>query len=89
MQAQEGLHGRLEQMNVQHTHSHGGVYHPSPAFGDVSIAVGYVAQLRDAGADETMFLVQMGAVPQGVRMETIRLLGEEVIPRFRPSGASR
>jgi hypothetical protein len=33
-----------------------------------------------------MFLVQMGTVPHDVCMETIRLLGEEVIPRFRSIG---
>jgi hypothetical protein len=30
-----------------------------------------------------MFLIQMGMVPQDVCMETIRLIGEHVIPYFR------
>jgi hypothetical protein len=30
-----------------------------------------------------MFLVQMGTVPHEVCMETIRRLGEDVIPQFR------
>jgi hypothetical protein len=39
--------------------------------------------LIDAGADEVMFLIQMGTVPQAAALETIRQLGEKVIPRFR------
>ena len=30
-----------------------------------------------------MFLIQMGTVPQDACLETIRLLGEYVIPKFR------
>jgi alkanesulfonate monooxygenase SsuD/methylene tetrahydromethanopterin reductase-like flavin-dependent oxidoreductase (luciferase family) len=87
--AHDGVRGRLKQMNIQYTPSHGSVYRPSPAFGDVDMAADYVAELGDAGADEVMFLVQMGTVPHDVCMETIRLLGEEVLPRFRPSGEGR
>ena len=45
--------------------------------------MGYVQRLVDAGADEIMFLIQMGTVPQWAALETIRKLGSEVIPRFR------
>ena len=38
--------------------------------------------MRDAGADEVMFCFQMGTVPQEVCMESIRLIGEQVIPKF-------
>ena len=85
--AHEGLRDRLERMHVQYTPSHGMVYRPSPAFGDAASASRYVGELGDAGADEVMFMVQMGTVPHEVCMETIRRLGEEVIPQFRSAGA--
>jgi alkanesulfonate monooxygenase SsuD/methylene tetrahydromethanopterin reductase-like flavin-dependent oxidoreductase (luciferase family) len=53
------------------------------AFGDPDDAMAYVRALVEAGADEVMFLIQMGTVPQTACLETIRLLGERVIPRFR------
>ena len=76
-------------MHVQYTPSHGMVYRPSPAFGDAESASRYVGELGDAGADEVMFLVQMGTVPHEVCMETIRRLGEDVIPQFRSKVGDR
>ena len=64
------------------THS-AGLYNPNHAYGTVSDAIGYVERLVDAGADEVMFLVQMGTVPQAAALETIRQLGRHVLPRFR------
>jgi len=49
----------------------------------VDDAIGYVERLKEAGADEVMFLIQMGSVPQKAALRTIELLGTEVIPRFR------
>ena len=43
----------------------------------------YVAALADAGADEVMFLIQMGTVPQDACLESIRLIGEHVIPEYQ------
>lgn len=60
-----------------------GLYNPNHAYGTVPDAIGYVERLVDAGADEIMFLVQMGSVPQKAALRTIELLGTEVIPRFR------
>ena len=60
-----------------------GLYNPNHAYGTVDDAIGYVQKLVDAGADEIMFLIQMGTVPQWAALETIRKLGQEVIPRFR------
>jgi hypothetical protein len=60
-----------------------GLYNPNHAYGTVDDATGYVERLIDAGADEIMFLIQMGTVPQAAALETIRQLGEKVIPRFR------
>jgi alkanesulfonate monooxygenase SsuD/methylene tetrahydromethanopterin reductase-like flavin-dependent oxidoreductase (luciferase family) len=60
-----------------------GLYNPNHAYGTVEDAIGYVERLKDAGADEIMFLVQMGGVPQKAALRTIELLATEVIPRFR------
>ncbi len=56
---------------------------PNPAYGTVDDCLGYVEQLLEAGADEILFLNQMGTVPQWAMLETIRNIGEHVIPRFR------
>ena len=53
------------------------------AYGDWRDAVAYAERLEEAGADEIMCLIQMGTVPQGACMETIRWWGEKVIPHFR------
>lgn len=37
----------------------------------------------EAGADEIMFLIQMGTVPQWAALDTIRNLGRRVLPHFR------
>lgn len=60
-----------------------GLYNPNHAYGTVDDATGYVERLAAAGADEVMFLIQMGTVPQDAALETIRNLGEKVIPQFR------
>ena len=52
------------------------------AFGDVADCIAYVQRLIDAGADEILFLNQMGTVPQWAMLETIRNIGEHVIPHF-------
>ncbi len=56
---------------------------PNHAYGTVQDAIGYVGRLIEAGADEILFLNQMGTVPQDAMMETIRNIGEHVIPYFR------
>jgi alkanesulfonate monooxygenase SsuD/methylene tetrahydromethanopterin reductase-like flavin-dependent oxidoreductase (luciferase family) len=56
---------------------------PNHAYGTVDDAIGYVTRLIDAGADEILFLNQMGTIPQDAMLETIRNLGEYVIPYFR------
>ena len=57
---------------------------PNHAYGTVGDCIGYVERLIDAGADEILFLNQMGTVPQWAMLETIRNIGEHVIPHFRP-----
>jgi alkanesulfonate monooxygenase SsuD/methylene tetrahydromethanopterin reductase-like flavin-dependent oxidoreductase (luciferase family) len=56
---------------------------PNHAYGTVEDCIGYVERLIDAGADEILFLNQMGTVPQWAMLETIRKIGEHVIPHFR------
>jgi alkanesulfonate monooxygenase SsuD/methylene tetrahydromethanopterin reductase-like flavin-dependent oxidoreductase (luciferase family) len=60
-----------------------GMWNAEHAYGDVDQAIAYVERLREAGADEVMFLIQMGMVPQDACLETIRHLGDEVLPKFR------
>ncbi len=62
---------------------HTGMYNPNNAYGTPEDAITYVQRLINAGADEIMFLMQMGTVPQEKIMESIRLIGEQVIPHFR------
>jgi alkanesulfonate monooxygenase SsuD/methylene tetrahydromethanopterin reductase-like flavin-dependent oxidoreductase (luciferase family) len=60
-----------------------GLYNPNHAYGTVQDAIGYVERLVESGADEIMFLIQMGTVPQKAALETIHRIGKEVIPHFR------
>ncbi len=53
------------------------------SFGNSADIRAYVAALAEAGADEVMFLIQMGTVPQDACLESIRLIGENVIPEYR------
>jgi alkanesulfonate monooxygenase SsuD/methylene tetrahydromethanopterin reductase-like flavin-dependent oxidoreductase (luciferase family) len=55
---------------------------PKHAYGTVDECVRHVERLRDAGADEILFLNQMGTVPQWAMLETIRSIGTHVIPKF-------
>ena len=62
---------------------HTGMFNPNNAYGNVDDAIAYIQKLQDAGADEILFLMQMGTVKHGVIMETIRNIGRHVIPHFR------
>jgi alkanesulfonate monooxygenase SsuD/methylene tetrahydromethanopterin reductase-like flavin-dependent oxidoreductase (luciferase family) len=56
---------------------------PNHAYGTVNDCIGYVSRLKEAGADEVLFICQMGTVPQWAQLETIRNIGEHVIPHFK------
>jgi alkanesulfonate monooxygenase SsuD/methylene tetrahydromethanopterin reductase-like flavin-dependent oxidoreductase (luciferase family) len=58
------------------------------AYGDVANCIRYVTRLQDAGADEILFLFQMGTIPHWAILETIRNVGERVIPHFRGQDAA-
>jgi alkanesulfonate monooxygenase SsuD/methylene tetrahydromethanopterin reductase-like flavin-dependent oxidoreductase (luciferase family) len=55
------------------------------AYGTPEDCIRHVQRLADAGADEILFLFQMGGIPHDLIMETIRNIGERVIPHFRAS----
>lgn len=57
------------------------------AYGTVEQAIRYVERLQAAGADEILFLVQMGTIPHWASMETIRNIGQHLIPHFRAKPA--
>jgi alkanesulfonate monooxygenase SsuD/methylene tetrahydromethanopterin reductase-like flavin-dependent oxidoreductase (luciferase family) len=52
------------------------------AYGTPEDCIRYVQRLEEAGADEILFLFQMGGVPHQAIMDTIRNIGEKVIPHF-------
>jgi alkanesulfonate monooxygenase SsuD/methylene tetrahydromethanopterin reductase-like flavin-dependent oxidoreductase (luciferase family) len=66
-------------------------YNLEHAYGSPDDAIAYVELLADIGVDEVMCFIQMGTIPQEVCLETIRLWGSRVIPRFRDleDGAAR
>ncbi|MCH2171432.1 LLM class flavin-dependent oxidoreductase [Myxococcota bacterium] len=59
-----------------------GLYNPNHAYGTVGDCIGYVERLIEAGADEIMFIHQMGTVPHEAILETIDNIGKHVIPHF-------
>jgi alkanesulfonate monooxygenase SsuD/methylene tetrahydromethanopterin reductase-like flavin-dependent oxidoreductase (luciferase family) len=77
----------LGQEKIAVTDLHTSNYHiENDAYGSVDQAIRYVHRLQDAGADEILFLVQMGTVPHEATMETIRNIGKHLIPHFRAAG---
>lgn len=62
---------------------------PNHAYGTVEDCIAYVQRLIDAGADEILFICQMGSVPQWAQLETLKNIGTHVIPHFRKQGARR
>jgi alkanesulfonate monooxygenase SsuD/methylene tetrahydromethanopterin reductase-like flavin-dependent oxidoreductase (luciferase family) len=72
-----------EQIKVDFSDPSMALLNPNHAYGTVDDCIGYVNRLIEAGADEILFLNQMGTVPQWAMLETIRNIGEHVIPKFR------
>jgi alkanesulfonate monooxygenase SsuD/methylene tetrahydromethanopterin reductase-like flavin-dependent oxidoreductase (luciferase family) len=58
------------------------------SYGTPTDCVRYVERLLGAGANEILFLVQMGTIPHAVVMETIADIGNHVIPHFRARTAA-
>ena len=82
-QAGETLVAYLNEEKIEVGTEATGMYNPNHAYGGANDAIGYIERLIEAGADEIMFLIQMGTVPQWAALDTIRNLGEKVIPHFR------
>jgi alkanesulfonate monooxygenase SsuD/methylene tetrahydromethanopterin reductase-like flavin-dependent oxidoreductase (luciferase family) len=76
----------LDEVKIAPTEQHTGFYQFDAAYGTVADAIAYVERLQAAGADEVLFLPQMGTVPHRVIMETITNIGRHVIPHFRERG---
>lgn len=72
-----------EQVAIDFSQPSIAMLNPNHAYGTVDDCIGYVARLIEAGADEILFLNQMGTVPQWAMLDTIRNIGEHVIPHFR------
>jgi alkanesulfonate monooxygenase SsuD/methylene tetrahydromethanopterin reductase-like flavin-dependent oxidoreductase (luciferase family) len=76
----------LDSVEITPTEQHTGYYDFDAAYGTVSDAIAYVERLKLAGADEVLFLPQMGTVPHEIIMKTIDNIGRHVIPHFRGRG---
>ncbi len=74
---------RLGDDNIPVRPSSTELYNVNHAYGTVDDAIAYVERLQAAGADEILFLLQMGTVPHWASMETIRNIGEHLIPHFK------
>ncbi len=59
------------------------MYNVDHAYGTPQDAINYLERLEAAGADEALMLMQMGTVPHEAIMETLKHMGETVIPHFR------
>jgi alkanesulfonate monooxygenase SsuD/methylene tetrahydromethanopterin reductase-like flavin-dependent oxidoreductase (luciferase family) len=82
--AKEQIVAYLGQEKIPVTDAATSNYHvEEDAYGTVENAIRYVERLEAAGADEILFLVQMGTVPHEATMETIRNIGKHLIPHFR------
>jgi len=82
--SEETLVAYLGEQKIPVTATATGNYHiADDAYGTPANAIRHVERLQAAGADEILFLVQMGTIPHAVTMETIRNIGLHVIPHFR------
>jgi hypothetical protein len=57
------------------------------AYGDWRDAIAHIERLEAAGAMEVKCLTQYATLTEDQRMETMRQMGEKVIPHFRSVGA--
>lgn len=78
-----------EKFSVDFGDSTFAMLNPNHAYGTVDDCIGYVTRLIESGADEILFLCQMGTVPQAPQLETIRNIGEHVIPYFRDGDGAK
>jgi alkanesulfonate monooxygenase SsuD/methylene tetrahydromethanopterin reductase-like flavin-dependent oxidoreductase (luciferase family) len=72
-----------EKVKIDFSDPRTAILNPNHAYGTVDDCIGYVSKLIEAGADEILFICQMGTVPQWAQLETLRNIGKHVIPHFR------
>jgi alkanesulfonate monooxygenase SsuD/methylene tetrahydromethanopterin reductase-like flavin-dependent oxidoreductase (luciferase family) len=72
-----------EKVKIDFSDPRTAILNPNHAYGTVDDCIGYVSKLIEAGADEILFICQMGTVPQWAQLETLRNIGNHVIPHFR------
>jgi len=87
-QEKQNFVARLGEDNIPVRPNATELYNINHAYGTVDTAIQYVQRLIDAGADEILFLLQMGTVPHSASMETIKNIGEHLIPHFRKQEAA-
>ncbi|MBY0511372.1 MAG: LLM class flavin-dependent oxidoreductase [Rhodospirillaceae bacterium] len=85
----EAIVAKLGDEKIPVGDQHTGMYNTNNAYGNVDDAVKYVERLEAAGADEILFLMQMGTVPHAAIMETIHNVGKYLIPYFRVKNAKK
>jgi len=86
-QEEDALVAYLHEAKIPVTPAATDMYNVDHAYGTPQDAISYIERLEAAGADECLMLMQMGTVPHDAIMETIRHLGETVIPHFREKEA--
>ena len=65
------------------------LYNTDHAYGTPKHCIEYLERFEASGADEAMFLMQMGSIPHEIIMESIRNIGKYVIPHFQKSQPAR
>jgi alkanesulfonate monooxygenase SsuD/methylene tetrahydromethanopterin reductase-like flavin-dependent oxidoreductase (luciferase family) len=81
--AEEAMVAYLNEAKIPVTAAATDMYNVDHAYGTSQDAIAYFERLEAAGADEALMLMQMGTVPHEAIMETLRHLGETIIPYFR------
>jgi alkanesulfonate monooxygenase SsuD/methylene tetrahydromethanopterin reductase-like flavin-dependent oxidoreductase (luciferase family) len=82
-QAEAATVAYLNEAKIPVTAAATDMYNLDHAYGTPADAIAYLERLEAAGADEALMLMQMGTVPHAAIMETLRHLGETIIPHFR------
>ncbi len=80
--AREKVLAKISEMNIPITPNTTSTLNIEHAYGDADDAIRYVNELKSAGADEIMCIMQMGTVPQDAILETIQNFGDKIIPYF-------
>lgn len=82
-QSRERLVAKISEMQIPFTPNTTSTLNIEHAYGNAADAIRYITELRDAGADEIMCIMQMGTVPHEAIMSTIEAYGKTIIPHFR------